>query len=108
MAKQQHKKTLIKIVNEQFYLSKVKGGGMVKIEAWKNTSEEIVKYSMAYINHTIFSKDNGRVIGYDNSHAYHHRHYFGKITPLTDFTSYENQVSIFEKELREIINEHTN
>lgn len=36
----------------------------------------------------IFSGDNGRVLGYDNSHDYAHRHYMGSIVADT-FTSYE-------------------
>jgi hypothetical protein len=34
----------------------------------------MVNYSLAYIDPTICSKDNGRVLGYDNSHGHHHRH----------------------------------
>jgi len=37
---------------------KSKGGGLIKIEAWENQKGEIVKYSMAYINHLIYGGDN--------------------------------------------------
>lgn len=28
-----------------------------------------------FLNHELYQGDNGRVIGYDNAHGYHHRHY---------------------------------
>jgi hypothetical protein len=60
-----------KVVSEQFPIKPQLGGGILKIEVWENAQGEIVKYSMAYINHLIFSGDNGRVLGYDNAHNYH-------------------------------------
>jgi len=92
-----------KVISEQFPVNPKNGGGILKIEAWENEKEEIVKYSMAYINHLIFSDDNGRVIGYDNTHNFHHKHYFGKISEVSDFISYENLVDRFEKEIKEFI-----
>ena len=94
---------LEKVVSEQFPVNHKKGGGILKIEAWENKKGEIVKYSMAYINHLIFSDDNGRVIGYDNTHNFHHKHYFGEISEVSDFTSYQDLVDRFEKEIKEFI-----
>jgi hypothetical protein len=47
--------------------------------------------------------DNGRVLGYDNAHDYHHRHYFGNISPVDDFVSYEDIIERFESEIKEYI-----
>ena len=96
-------KPLKKIVDELFPIKEKYGGGQVKIEAWGDNYGNIVKYSMAYINYAIFTEDNGRVIGYDNTHNYHHRHSFGEIFPVEDFTTYKDIVDRFEKEVREII-----
>ena len=41
-----------------------------------------IRYKLAYINHELAHGDNGRVVGYDNQHGYHHRHHFGKVTPF--------------------------
>ncbi len=90
-----------KVVAEQFTINQKRGGGIVKIDAWENKQGEIKKYSMAYINHLIFSEDNGRVIGYDNTHNYHHKHYFGKISEVENFTNYQELVERFEKEIME-------
>jgi hypothetical protein len=91
-----------KIVDERFILPEEKGGGLIKFEVWE-WEGKIVKYSMAYINRNLFTGDNGRVLGYDNTHAYHHRHYFGEIFPVDDFESYEALVSRFEEEVKELL-----
>jgi hypothetical protein len=92
-----------KVISEQFSINPRKGGGILKIKAWENDKEEIVKYSIAYINHHVFSGDNGRVIGYDNSHDTHHRHYCGQISEVNDFISYQELIECFENELKEFI-----
>ncbi|MCI5148240.1 MAG: transcriptional regulator [Candidatus Electrothrix sp. MAN1_4] len=97
------KEVFNKIVSEQFPVNRKRGGGIIKIEAWENQKGEIVKYSLAYINHLIFSGDNGRVLGYDNSHNFHHRHYFGEISAVGDFVGYHELVERFEKEIKEFI-----
>ena len=92
-----------KVVSEQFPINLKKGGGLLKIEAWENEKGKIVKYSMAYINHLIFSGDNGRVLGYDNTHNFHHKHYLGEISEVLDFTTYQDLVERFENEIKEFI-----
>ena len=64
-------------------------------------SKTVVSYALAYINPLIFSADNGRVLGYDNSHNYAHRHYMGVVAP-DSFTSYETLYERFELEWQEI------
>jgi uncharacterized protein YfaT (DUF1175 family) len=92
-----------KVVNESYTIPQKKGGGVIKIEAWQDSSGKIVKYSIAYINHNIYQGDNGRVIGYDNAHDYHHKHYFGDISPVDDFISYEDLITRFEQDIKEYI-----
>jgi hypothetical protein len=96
------KRSYTKVIDEQFIVPFEKGGGIIKFEAWKY-KDEIVKYNMAYINKAVFSKDNGRVIGYDNSHNFHHKHYFGEITELDDFTNYHDLVLRFKREIKEFV-----
>ena len=104
MVKRKNRNTKFqKVVSEQFPVNPKRGGGILKIEAWENEKDEIVKYSMAYINHHIFSGDNGRVLGYDNTHDFHHKHYFGEISEVSNFTTYQNLVDRFEKEIKEFI-----
>ncbi len=65
----------------------------------------VVNYSLAYIDPTAFTGDNARVLGYDNKHGYHHRHYFGEVTVI-EFTGYDELVELFEKEFWELYCEH--
>jgi len=58
-------------------VSRKRGNGTVRYEVWEDNGV-VTRYNLAYINHLIFSGDNGRVIGYDNKHG-HHRHFKGAI-----------------------------
>jgi hypothetical protein len=42
------------------------------------------------------------VLGYDNAHGYHHRHYMGDVEPC-DFESYEQTTERFQQEWSEIV-----
>ena len=88
-----------KIYNESFQIPQARGNGILKREVWVDTSGGVTRYSLAYINHRLCRVDNGRVIGYDNSHGHHHRHYFGR-KEATEFTSYEDIERQFEEEWR--------
>lgn len=78
------------------------GGGVLKelveqeVPSWK-----LRHYSLAYMNPLIFAGDNGRVLGYDNTHGYPHRHFMGKITPEPEL-SWEEIREKFEMEWRTI------
>jgi hypothetical protein len=88
-----------KIVDETIHFSRKKGNGTLKTFISINDKGEIARYSLTYINAHHFHEDNGRVIGYDNCHGYHHRHYLGKEERI-NFTTYENIVEQFETEWR--------
>jgi hypothetical protein len=45
--------------------------------------------------------DNGRVIGYDNAHGYHHRHFMGQLEHL-EFRTYEDLNCRFLGEIQEL------
>lgn len=96
------KKFYTKVIDEKYIVPLENGGGIIKFEAWEYENK-VVKYNMAYINRSITSIDNGRVIGYDNSHNFHHKHYYGKILEIDDFTSYENMVKQFKNDIKEFI-----
>jgi Family of unknown function (DUF6516) len=89
-----------KRVDETLYLSGRRRGAILKEEVWYE-GNRLVKYSLAYINPRICAVDNGRVLGYDNSHDRHHRHFRGKTQNIA-FSSYQALVSRFERELQEL------
>lgn len=86
-----------KLIDESHVISTKKGNGMLQREVWVNGKGEVTRYNLAYINHQLIGGDNGRVIGYDNAHGNHHRHYYGKVEAVT-FTNFEETEILFEKE----------
>lgn len=95
------------IERETFKLRTGNGGGVLSFEVWGYVSEGktvVTRYNLAYVNRLICQKDNGRVLGFDNTHNYHHKHYMGRVTPVT-FVSYEKTLERFQKEWQEIIKE---
>jgi len=91
---------LEKLIDQTSYLAGKRRGAILKEEVWLQ-GEKVVKYSLAYINPSICAIDNGRVLGYDNSHNRHHRHYMGKVEAI-EFSSYELLVDRFEKEVKDL------
>ena len=90
-----------KVVDETIYLTRPRRGALLKEEVWRAGDGRIVKYSLAYINVMVCPVDNGRVLGYDNSHDHHHRHYMGRQWPF-DFTGYEALAVRFYSEVKEL------
>jgi hypothetical protein len=77
----------IKISDDSWSLSSKNGNGILRREVWVNGKGKVVRYNLAYINHKIFQGDNGRVVGYDNAHGYHHL--MGVVEPVK-FKSFED------------------
>ncbi len=86
---------LTKVIDDSYELSLKRGNGTLRREVWVDLDGKVVRYNLAYINHNIFQGDNGRVIGYDNAHQFHHKHYFGKVEPIA-FISFEDVEQKFE------------
>lgn len=86
-----------KLIDEQHVISTKKGNGILRREVWVDNKGAVTRYNLAYINHQLFSGDSGRVIGFDNAHGYHHRHYYGQVEAVV-FTSFEDTEILFEQE----------
>jgi len=84
-----------KIIDEVHHIASKRGNGQLRREIWIDSKGNITRYNLAYINHTIHNGDNGRIVGYDNQHNHHHRHFFGKVTSV-DFVSFEDVENLFE------------
>lgn len=90
---------------ERFELKAKSGGGLLSYEVWGYKSQGktvVTRYNLAYINHAICRKDNGRVLGFDNAHGYHHRHFMGKVESV-EFESFEATQERFQQEWLEIV-----
>jgi len=97
------KETLLE--QERFELRPKSGGGLLSYEVWgyqEKGKTVVTRYNLAYINHSICHVDNGRVLGFDNAHDYHHRHDMGEVTAVA-FTSYEATLEKFQQEWLEIV-----
>ena len=82
------------------YLTGKRRGAILKEET-RRRDGEIVRYTLAYINPRICGMDHGRVLGYDNSHSQHHRHFMGEVS-VVNFSSYEELVERFRQEVVEL------
>lgn len=89
-----------KRIDETSYLSGRRRGAILKEEVWFE-GDRLARYSLAYIDSRVYGGDNGRVLAYDNAHGLHHRHFMGKIQSF-EFRGYEELVSRFEDEVREL------
>jgi hypothetical protein len=90
-----------KIFDETILLKRPRKGAKLKEEVWATADGKVTRYSLAYINPRICPLDHGRVLGYDNSHSYHHRHYMGTVETAA-FDSYEALLDRFSKEVKEL------
>lgn len=89
----------------EHYLGGRKRPPIIKEEFWQDERGNVIRYSLAYIDWEIFSGDNGRVLGYDNAHNYHHRHFMGIETEY-DFVSYTEVARRFRREVEQLRRKH--
>jgi Family of unknown function (DUF6516) len=85
-----------KRIDNTSYLTGKRRGAVLKEEGWYLGSE-VVKY----INPRTCAVDKGRVLGYDNSHDYDHRHFMGEVEEV-EFPGYEALVDRFQKEVEDL------
>lgn len=85
---------------EEHRLKGKRKGALLKEQIWFEDGK-VVAYSLAYINLRRCRADNGRVLGFDNSHDYHHRHFMGHVEAV-EFTTYEDLAEGFIAELHEL------
>jgi len=74
------------------------GIGILREEVWVNAKNEVVRYNLAFFLLHVFARDNGRVLGYDNAHGVHERHYQGNVQEVP-FRSYLSTATRFYKEV---------
>lgn len=77
------------------------GIGILREEVWVNAQNEVVKYNLAFLLPHAFAQDSGRVLGYDNAHDVHERHYEGCVE-VVRFKDYPSTAARFYKEVARI------
>ena len=95
-----------KVVDETTAVRCAKGRGLIREEVWQNESGEVVRYNLAFVCHQLCTVDSGRVLGYDNQHDHHHRHFMGHAEPF-QYAGYDvlmdrflAEVEVLRKETR--------
>jgi len=74
------------------------GIAVLREEVWMSGRGQVVQYNLALIARHLSGIDNGRILGYDNAHGQHERHFMGKVKPAT-FTSYSTTAKRFFREV---------
>ena len=95
------KRKLLKVIDEVIDVRCAAGPGILREELWEDATGAMVRYNLAFINHFLFAQDNGRVLGYDNSHGRHHRHFKGTVQPST-FVTYQALAARFYNEFEKL------
>ena len=93
--------SITKTVEAEYVRTRARKGAKLKEEAWEAEDGQVVSYSLAFINHRICGVDNGRVLGYDNSHQHRHRHFMGAVEPV-EFANYETLSRRFHAEVYDL------
>ena len=91
--------------HERLELKATSGGGLLSYEVWgyrHHRTIVVTRYNLAWINHAIFTGDNGRVLGFDNAHGFHHRHRTGKVENV-EFESFEATQERFTREWQAMV-----
>ncbi|OFA01571.1 DUF6516 family protein [Duganella sp. HH101] len=91
-----------KIINTVYKISDRRGNGLLRREVWINGKGQVTRYNLAYINHDLYQRDNGRVIGYDNAHGVHHRHRMGVVEPV-EFTNFDDIDARFQQDWQALL-----
>ena len=60
-----------------------------------------MRYNLAFVQHLLCREDNGRVLGYDNAHGRHERHWMGSVE-TTEYRSYREVFAVFMREVNEL------
>ena len=100
-SKHKQAEDLVKTVDESTVIRCAVGSGIIREEVWMNASGTEVRYNLAFINHLLFTGDNGRVLGYDTAHGDLHRHYAGTVTKVEP-ASYSDILERFIAEVGEL------
>ena len=93
------KRTLWKVVDEVTQVRCASGPGVIREEVWQDAAGEVGRYNLAFINHFMMREDNGRVLGYDNVHGYHHRHFKSAVEAF-EYENYRSLRDRFDDEVR--------
>ena len=89
-----------KVTDVEFHFRCSSGAEAIyREEVYVDSAGRVVKYNLAFIHFGVCQLDHGRVVGYDNAHGAHERHFMGEVETI-EFTSYEDTLNRFQAEVR--------
>jgi hypothetical protein len=89
---------LRKITDDEAVFWCAGGAGILREEVWVDEKEQVFRYNLAFLMPHLFGADNGRVLGYDNAHGIHERHFMGEVKPV-EFHGYPTTMRRFFREV---------
>ena len=90
-----------KVTDVEFHFRCSSGAQAIyREEVYVDPGNRVVKYNLAFIHFGVCQVDHGPVVGYDNAHGLHERHFMGRVEAV-EFTSYEDTVKRFQTEVRQ-------
>ena len=101
MARKPGKQLVHTRFRKRIYLGGPRKPPFVSIYWTRDVDDKLLNYGLAYIDFRVHPGDNGRVLGYDNGHEVHERHFMGH-SEVVDFISYEATASRFFAEVRRL------
>ncbi|HWG20235.1 MAG TPA: DUF6516 family protein [Terracidiphilus sp.] len=102
MARKQVPRVLTKVVDEEFTVRCRSGStGVFREEVFQDDKGNVIKYNLAFIHFGLCRVDHGRVLGYDNAHGIHERHWMGKPERI-EFIDYKTTLDRFIRELEDL------
>ena len=98
--KSKPKPDLVKTEDVEYQLRCASGARAIyREEVWEDRTGRVVRYNLAFIHHEACQQDHGRLVGYDNAHGSHERHFMSE-THTVEFISYEQTLEAFQDEVR--------
>lgn len=98
--KERKEPDLIKSEDVEFHLRCASGAKAIyREEVWEDQAGKVVRYNLAFIHFGVCQQDHGRVVGYDNAHGRHERHFMGEVQEI-EFVSYDVTLKRFQNEVR--------
>jgi hypothetical protein len=83
------------------------GVGLLREEVWVDDKGVVVRYNLAFLLPHCMGSDNGRILGFDNAHGVHERHFMGEVT-LVEFEDYPAMARSFYREAESLRRSYEN
>jgi hypothetical protein len=88
------KKRPRKVIDYETAFSCAGGYGILREEVWMDEEDRVVRYNLVFIMSHLTGIDHGRILGYDNRHGYHERHFMGEGFPSVSERFYQEVTAI--------------